>query len=142
MYALRRTVNYPDPFREMERVFFGRPLGGIFTENGLMDYPTDISDKGDHYLLRTDLPGFCKEEIRLELQEELLTIYAEHSAEAEEKEERYLRRERRYSNYAKSYRLKDIDTEKISAKFENGVLTLTLPKLEEVKPVTRQLVIE
>ena len=138
MYALTRT--YPDPFREMERVFFGRPLGGFFSENGLTAYPTDITDKGDYFLLQTDLPGFSKEEISLELQENLLTVRAQHKDEVEE--ERYVRRERRFNSYCRSFRLKDIDTDKISAKFENGVLTLTLPKLEEVKPVTRQLVIE
>lgn len=140
MYALSRTFPIHDPIREMERTFFGRPLGGFFTENGLSPYPTDIADMGDHYLLRTDLPGFTKEEIRLEVQEELLTISAEHTDSGEETN--YIRRERRCSRYTRSFRLQEIDTENIRAKYENGVLTLTLPKREERKPATRQLVIE
>ena len=140
MYALTRT--YPDPFREMERVFFGRPLGGFFSENGLTAYPTDIADKGEYFLLQTDLPGFSKEEISLELQENLLTIRAEHSTDTKEEAANFLRRERSHGAYRRSFRIDGIDTEKIRAKYENGVLNVTLPKQEEQQPALRRLEIE
>ena len=145
MYALtRRTQPMPNPFREMaelERAFFGRPFGSLSTE-AHNSFRTDVTDRGDHYLLQTDLPGFAREEISLELQEDLLTIRAEHSTDTKEEAVNFLRRERSHGAYRRSFRIDGIDTEKIRAKYENGVLNVTLPKQEEQQPALRRLEIE
>lgn len=137
MYTLTRIHPFPDPIREMERAIFGRPFGGFFTEYHPSLFRTDIRDMGESYLLFADLPGFCKEDIRLEVTEELLTVRAERKAEDEDSN--FIRRERSCGSYSRSFRLKDIDTEQITAKYENGVLTVTLPKLREEVPATRQI---
>lgn len=140
MYTLTRIHPFPDPIREMERAIFGRPFGGFFTEDQPSLFRTDIRDMGENYLLFADLPGFRKEDIRLEVTEALLTIRAERKAE--EEDNNFIRRERSCGSYSRSFRMKDIDTERITAKYENGVLTVTLPKRQEEIPATRQVTIE
>ena len=89
---------YYNPFREMEemeRRFFRDPFS-MFDSNELSLFKTDISDQGDSYLLETDLPGFDKKDIRLDLNGDTLTIHAERHSESEQKEhkDKYLRVER------------------------------------------------
>ena len=71
------SVSNYNPFREMEeleRNFFADPFGSFFRSSDLAEFKTDIQDKGDHYLLEADLPGFQKEDIHLDLNGDVLTI--------------------------------------------------------------------
>lgn len=136
-----------DPFREMEemeRAFFGRPFGSLFGSSAPAQFRTDITDEGDHYLLEADLPGFDRKDICLELQDDVLSIRAERRARVEEKDrqDRVIRMERSYGAYSRSFDLTGVDAEGIKAKYDNGVLRLTLPKLEKPLPKARQLEIE
>ncbi|OJG85184.1 hypothetical protein RV13_GL001210 [Enterococcus raffinosus] len=91
----------------------------------------DIRDLDDHYEVKADLPGFDKSEISVHYNNDILSIDAEHTAENEVKDDgRFVRRERSSSAYHRQFAVKDIIEEKINAKFENGVLTLILPKAE------------
>ena len=98
---------------------------------------TDIVENGNSYELKADLPGFAKEDINVDLKDHVLTISASHKANKEEKDQksgRVLRQERSTANYQRSFRVdEDVKPEDISAKYENGVLTLTLPKKEAVE---------
>ena len=98
---------------------------------------TDIVENGNNYELKADLPGFAKEDINVDLKDHVLTISASHKANREEKDQksgRVLRQERSTANYQRSFRVdEDVKPEDISAKYENGVLTLTLPKKEAVE---------
>ena len=137
---------YYDPFREMEemeRRFLRDPFA-MFDANELTMFKTDISDRGDSYLLETDLPGFEKKDIRLDLNGDTLTIRAERHSESEQKEhkDKYLRVERSYGTYTRSFDVSLIDTENIKAKYEDGVLKLTLPKKQKTEPSQRTLEIE
>ena len=132
-----------NPFREMDalehnmmRNFFGQPA--------LAEFKTDVSDEGDHYLLESDLPGFDKKDIEVSLQDDMLTIKAERHSRLEDKDQqdKIIRMERSYGSYTRQFDVSGIDAENISAKYENGVLKLTLPKKQEVKPETRKLEIE
>lgn len=137
---------YYNPFRDMEdfeRRFFGEPMD--FFKNGeLSEFKTDIKDEGDNYLLEADLPGFAKEDIKLDLNKDTLTVRAERHSEHEDKDKqgKYLRCERSYGSYSRSFDVSGVDCENIKAKYDNGVLKLTLPKKKETIPESRRLEIE
>ena len=130
-----RARNLSSLFDAMERSFFSD-----LAPSGAAEIRTDIRDTGDSYLLEAELPGFKKEEIRLDLNGDTLTISAKHENTAEEKGDNgYLRRERRYGAFARSFDVSGIKTEGITASYENGVLTLELPKAVPTRPVSRQI---
>ena len=94
---------------------------------------TDVIEEDKDYKLKADLPGFKKEDLHVEMNDGVLTISAEHEDKKDEKnaEGKYIRRERRTSSYRRSFRVdKNLKPEDISAKYEDGVLTLTIPKKE------------
>lgn len=93
---------------------------------------TDIEDKGDHYVMSVDLPGFDKKDISVDFEEGYLTIKAKKEETVENKtESKYVRRERVSGSATRSFYLGDIEQEKISATFENGVLVINLPKVNQ-----------
>lgn len=102
----------------------------------------DIIDKGSCYALQAELPGFLKEEIKIDLKDNMLTISAEHKEENETKEHNFVRRERKYGSFSRSFDVSGIDTEKIGASYNNGVLSLDLPKLETQLPQSKQINID
>ncbi len=131
-----------DPFRELdelERAFFGDGRSAKMAA-----FSTDIKDNGDHYTLEADLPGVKKDDIKLDLTDNVLTINAERHSEYEEKDKKgnYVRCERSYGSYQRSFDTTGIDTDNIEAEFVDGVLKLTLPKIKEVKPESRRLEIK
>ncbi|MBQ0013808.1 MAG: Hsp20/alpha crystallin family protein [Oscillospiraceae bacterium] len=143
---MRGFLTTYDPFREMERLerhFFSDPLFGS-TSNCMPSFGTDITDEGDSYKLTADLPGFEKDDIKIDIEDNTLTLSAERHSEfeKEDKKGKYVRMERSYGSYSRSFDLTGIKSDEIEAKYENGVLTLNLPKLEEVKPASRRLEIK
>ena len=130
--------SFNDLFDEMERSMFPAQQQGR-----LPAFRTDIRDAGDHYLLEADLPGFQKGDIDLHLEDGVLTITAKHQETAENKQEgKYICRERRVGSYARSFDMSGIQEDAISAAYENGVLTLILPKQGEVIPQSRKIAIQ
>ncbi|MGI6545058.1 MAG: Hsp20/alpha crystallin family protein [Fastidiosipilaceae bacterium] len=91
---------------------------------------TDIVDKGDHFELTAELPGFDKSDVKLSLQNDYLTITATHSEESEKKNDdaKYTSRERRFCNYRRSFDVSGVETDQIKAEYKNGVLEVLLPK--------------
>ncbi len=100
-------------------------------------FQTDIVDKGDHYLLEADMPGFEKEDIQIHVDENLLTITAKQNVNKEENKEQYLRRERRYGSYTRSFDVSNVKTDEIHADYKNGVLKLILPKIKDENTARR-----
>ena len=146
-YRRIRSTGDFNIFREMEeleRRFFGDSFSGLQKDEGMTGFRTDISDQGDSYLLEADLPGFDKESIHLDLDQDTLTISAErHSRHAEEdKKGNYVCCERSYGKYQRSFDVSGVETDGIRAKYADGVLSLTLPKKVEVQPVAKRLEIE
>ena len=94
---------------------------------------TDIKETNDAYLIETELPGFDKNEISVSVKEGILTVRAEHTGERSS-DEGYLRRERTWDTVERSFEVTEVDTSAISAAYNNGVLTVTLPKLPEIIP--------
>ena len=132
-----------DPFKEMEeleRAFFGNRFFAPMAKS-FGDFRTDIQDKGDSFLLEADLPGFKKEDILLDLDGDCLSISAERHSEHEEKDKQgnYIRCERSYGSFQRSFDVSGINTEGIKAEYKDGVLSLTLPKKEPSIPSSRRL---
>ena len=121
-------------FHDFENDFFG--------ENALQSFKTDIKDEGDKYVMEAELPGFDKDDIKLDISGNDLVLTAEHKAETEDKKDKYIRRERTYGSYQRSFDLTGIDTNNIAAEYKNGILTLDLPKMQDVKPETKRLEIK
>ena len=95
---------------------------------------TDISDCGDSYQIEIELPGFAKEDVKAELKDGYLTIAATKDETKESNEEQYIRRERYTGQCSRSYYVGDqVTKEDIEAKFDNGVLSLRVPKKEAVE---------
>ncbi|HPE94884.1 MAG TPA: Hsp20/alpha crystallin family protein [Bacillota bacterium] len=105
---------------------------------------TDIIDNGNGYTLEAELPGFEKKDISLKVENGVLTICAKHEEETKEKDRKtaYLRRERRFGSVCRSFDMSGIDESKITAAYTDGVLKIEMPKLEETKPVGKQITIE
>ena len=136
-----------NPWREMEefeKAFFSNPFGSFFNTPALNQFRTDVTDEGDHYLLETDLPGFEKKDITLDIHDDMLTIRAERKSKVEEKDQKdkVIRMERSYGSYQRSFDISGVDADQIKAKYTDGVLRLTLPKLERPLAQGRRLEIE
>ncbi len=117
---------------------FGRYTGYADGGTGLMK--TDIKEADGNYEITMNLPGVKKEDVKAELHDGYLTIQASTNSGTDEKDEngRYIRRERYSGSCSRSFYVGDAVTEEdIKAKFENGTLTLTVPKKEE-KPAVEQ----
>lgn len=99
----------------------------------------DVLDKGDHYLLEADLPGVSKEDVRVSIDEGVLTIATETNQEKEDKDKNYIYHERRYGRTCRSFNLDGIKESDISAEYKDGVLRLTLPKSTEAAPSAREI---
>ena len=97
----------------------------------------DIYEKDGVYHIEMDIPGFNKKDIKVECDKGYLTITAQKEEKEEEhKDKNYIRRERRYGTYKREFYLGELDSEKINAEFKDGVLTVTVPKKEEVETKT------
>ena len=139
-----RTHQMYNPFKEMEnleKAFFGN---SFFNERAIDIFKTDIREENGNYILEADLPGFDKKDINIDLTDEFLTIKAERKTETdtEDTKKNYISRERSYGSYTRRFEVSGIDTENIGAKYENGVLTLTMPRKAPEEPTSRKLVIE
>ena len=140
----RNSMNVWNPFSEMEEMdkrFFNN---NFFSSPSLAEFKTDITDEGDHYTLKADLPGFKKEDIHLNLDGDTLTIQAERHSEHEDaqKKDKYVCCERSYGAYSRSFDVSGIRADEITASYEGGVLELKMPKKTAQAPASRQISIQ
>jgi len=108
------------------------------TTKGLMN--TDIKERSNSYIFEVDLPGFNKDDIKVSIKNSYLTIEAKKEKSEENKDEKYIRRERQFGSYRRSYYVGDVGMEDLSAKYEDGILSIEVPK--EKKEETKYLEIK
>ncbi len=95
----------------------------------------DIAEQNDAYVVKVELPGVNKDDVKVTLENNVLTIRGEKKLEKEIKKEDYHRIERSYGSFNRSFTLPStVKSDKIDASYKDGVLTITLPKAEEAKP--------
>lgn len=119
-----------DPFDELER-FFGQMTRNV--ESGLSggEPSVDLRDDGDEFVLEVDLPGYGKDDIDVSVDGRAVTVRAEQEASEEHDEDRYLRRERRHREASRRVTVPEaIDEAAATATYDEGVLTVRLPKRE------------
>lgn len=120
-----------DPFREMER------FASTFLDagrRGPRQMPMDLYRAGDHYVLSADLPGIDPGSVDVDVDGQLLTIRAERTLPSDE-DAQWITRERTGGTFLRQLSLgQGLDTERISASYHNGVLTVTIPLSERAKP--------
>jgi HSP20 family protein len=140
-----------EPFREMlslreamNRLFEESVLRpGVFeSENTAVLAPVDVYETKDNIVLKAAVPGLKPEDLDISITGDVLTIKGEYKAEEQPEQGRsYLRQERRYGSFARQLALPTaVDTNNVSATFENGILTLEMPKKEAVKPKSVKIV--
>ncbi len=137
-YSRKNSVAFFDPFEEMERIWFSPEKD----KNVLSTFRTDVKEEDDAFVLMSDLPGVKKEDISLSINGDTLTLKAERKSEREESKGKYIRTERSFGTYTRQFDVTGIDVDNIKAKYNDGVLTLTLPKKAPEAPAERQLMIE
>ncbi|GGM39097.1 heat-shock protein Hsp20 [Paraliobacillus quinghaiensis] len=99
---------------------------------GLQMPKVDVKDKGDHYEIDADLPGFTKNDVVVEYQDNYLTIQGKKEDSFEDKDDdNYVRRERSYGSFQRSFYVGNIDEQDINGNFENGLLKLDVPKSKD-----------
>ena len=124
------------------KFYLGDDFFDDFFEPAIKDQmKCDVYEKNGDYHIVLDLPGYDKDDITLECDNGYLTISAEKVAEDNEDSKNYIRRERRYGKFSRSFYVGDIDTESIEAEFKKGTLQIVVPKVEE-KPSKKQIEIK
>ena len=132
-----------DPFQEMLTLrnavdrLFDSTYSPFETSNRPVAWglPLDVVETDEAFVVKASLPGINPDELEITFTDNVLTIKGEIKEEDEEKETRYHLRERRYGSFARSITLgARLNGDKIQAAYHNGVLMLTLPKAEEIKP--------
>jgi HSP20 family protein len=131
-----------DPFGElrttMDRLFdegFSRPWRFLSTDAMESTFPVEVSETDQDVQVKAALPGLKPEDVDITITNDVLTIKGEHREQTEEKSKEFYRREIRYGSFHRSLSLPtSVDVERAEGKFENGILSLKLPKAEAVRP--------
>jgi HSP20 family protein len=121
---------------EMNRLFntvFDAPVAGSGARRWVPSM--DLVETADDFVLRADLPGMTQDDVKIEIEDTVLTISGERKAEHEDRQEGFYRLERAFGSFSRSLTLpKGIDAGAVRAAFTNGVLEVHIPKPEAVKP--------
>ena len=111
------------------------PTDGEELEKGTWAPAVDIYETNDSFVVSADLPGLNKDEIQIDLKDDTLTLKGEKKFEEKVSKDNYIRVERAYGSYVRSFTLpQNVDPEKIKAKYKEGVLEVTIPKKEDARP--------
>jgi HSP20 family protein len=121
--------------------FFYNWQAAARTEDAVWAPRVDVHETDNEVLLDVELPGIDKSDVKVEVKDGVLTISGERKLERKVKEEGYRSVERRYGKFERSFGLGEtVNAEKITASYKNGIMTITLPKVEKVKP--REITVE
>jgi HSP20 family protein len=144
--ALRRDIDqvFEDFTRSMPSLFdFDpfRPFGPVFDFRGIEFAPkVEVTEDKKAYEITAELPGVDEADVNLTLQDDVLTFSGEKKSQREEKKKGYQVSERSYGSFRRSFRLpNDVDADQISAKFDKGVVTITLPRTARTKSKDRSI---
>ena len=119
--------------REIDTLFDRFLQDSFFTPVASSGIKVDIREKDDQYLLEAELPGFQKDQIKVDYDNSYLTISVEEQQEINEEKDSYICRERRLGKSSRTFHAKDIDPDGIEATYQDGVLKVVLPKNKEAR---------
>ncbi len=139
--TLVRFQPFVDDFQTLQerfnRIFQDSALAHFGREDAMGSWTPlcDIYEEGDNIVVKAELPGLDENDIDIQVENNILTLRGERKREKEVKSENLFRTERSYGSFTRSFTLPvTVDTEKIRAEYKDGVLLLTMPKVEEAKP--------
>lgn len=132
---------FPEITKRQNGIFdFGPSLlegmtDAFFKPMNMDTFKVDVHEQSDKYTVKADLPGFQKENIQVEFEQDVLTIQATNHNEVEEKNENgtYIRKERSIGSVTRRFNFQRVEEENVKANYKDGVLTIELPKLKEEK---------
>lgn len=128
------VLNIQREINRMFNSFFRSEEEGDSLANAAWNPAVDIAEQDEEYVVKVELPGVSKDEVKIVVQENMLTIRGEKKQEKESKGSNYHRAERSYGAFQRSFALPStVKGEKIEATFKDGVLSVSLPKAEEAK---------
>jgi len=126
-----------DPFRELANFFenFAEGSGKEQLTAGTFVPPVDVYEDEHNLVLKLEVPGVNEEDLNVSVENDTLTVQGERKFEKEEKEENFHRIERRYGSFTRTFKLPNtVDTDKVEASYEKGILKIALAKRAEAKP--------
>lgn len=133
----RRNEGYFDIDSIFENFFNDAVLPSFYRTSSQIR--VDIREAEKEFILEAELPGYCRDDVHIDATDDRLTISVKGKEQKEEEENAYVRKERKALSMERSFAISNIATDKISAKMENGILTVTLPKVERAQPKTRKI---
>lgn len=136
--GLGSLKNDPWDFESMFENFFNSSLIPSFYSNNV-HMKVDIKENEKEYIVEAELPGINKEEVNIELNDTTLTISVTKNEQVSEEKENYIRRERHQSSMNRSFYVENVNNEKVDAKFDNGILSIILPKRETTVPKNKKI---
>jgi HSP20 family protein len=140
LVPFRRSGSVTRPYSLANSFFNDDFFKNFFVQNtGLSRMSVDVKDEKDKYVIEAELPGAKKEDIKIDIDDGVLTLSAEIGSEKNEEKDSYVYRERRYGSVCRSFSLDGIDDEKIKAEYKDGILTIDLPKKEPEKKLTKSV---
>ncbi len=140
-----------DPFRELSAL--QNSISRLFDESffrsadrslaqGWM-FPVDIKDAADAIVIKAELPGLSKEDIRINFKDNVITVTGERKQEEKEEGADFIRVERRYGSFSRSFSVDvPVKEDEIKARYDNGLLEITIPKADHTKAYAKQIEIE
>ncbi len=139
----RGLVSVPQEVDRLFDDFFGRFPVELNGGAGTWSPAVDVSEDKDNIYFTVEIPGMSKEDVKITLQDNILTIRGEKKQEMEKKDAKYHRLERSYGSFTRSFSLPTgVVPDKIKAQYKDGLLKVTLPKAEQVKPKEIPIAVE
>ncbi len=140
LVPFRRGNRLSRPYSLADSFFNDDFFKGFFANTAALSrMSVDVKDEKDKYVLEAELPGAKKEDIKIDIDNGILTLSAQIGNETNEEKDNYVYRERRYGSVCRSFSLDNIDDEKIKAEYKDGILTIDMPKKEPEKKLTKSI---
>lgn len=127
--GIQKNNNLFDIDGIFENFFNDRFFPSLYRNSSHMK--VDIKENEKEFIVEAELPGIKKEEVNIEVDDDKLTISVQRNEQTDEEKDNYIRKERSFSKMTRSFAISDIETNNVTAKYENGILLITLPKKEQ-----------
>jgi len=139
----RDMISIQDEMNRLFDDFFGRPITRPEWAEAAWCPCVDVSETKDDVIINTEIPGMSKDDVKVSVQDNILTLSGEKKQEKVEKDANYHRMERSYGSFSRSFTLPtSVQPDKVKANYKDGILRITLPKSEEVKPKQIPITVE
>ncbi|MHC6178746.1 heat shock protein Hsp18 [Clostridium sp. JNZ X4-2] len=141
MIPFRRdnSLSRGDEFDRFVKSFFNNDFSPVGINAFGKDFKVDLKENDNSYVVEADLPGVNKDAVNLSFENNYLTISAKRQDSKEDKKEDFVRRERSYGEFQRSFYIDNVDDKNISASFKDGVLKVDLPKSEKHKKESKKI---